>query len=229
MSTHISYKYVGSIILCALFTLSSNTYSASVTYTSQPNFLTALGGSGATLDFEAQTSGDIINSGTSIGDISFSYSIGPPPTDMMVTNDFLTTSGNNYLGLDDAGNFNLFIAGDAFSMSFATPTYALGMYFVSGDPLFNGDIQLITSSGTALNSDVIDVTLGDGGLAYYVGLISDTAFNSASIQFDVAAEGAFLYSVDDITTSTSVVPVPAAVWLFGSGLIGLIHLGKRRK
>lgn len=29
--------------------------------------------------------------------------------------------------------------------------------------------------------------------------------------------------------ATSVVPVPAAVWLFGSGLIGLIGIARRKK
>jgi hypothetical protein len=31
------------------------------------------------------------------------------------------------------------------------------------------------------------------------------------------------------TTSVTVVPVPAAAWLFGSGLIGLISLARRKK
>lgn len=34
---------------------------------------------------------------------------------------------------------------------------------------------------------------------------------------------------DDASFSTAVVPVPAAVWLFGSGLLGLIGVARRRK
>jgi len=30
-------------------------------------------------------------------------------------------------------------------------------------------------------------------------------------------------------TGTAVIPVPAAAWLFGSGLVGLIGFAKRRK
>jgi hypothetical protein len=37
-----------------------------------------------------------------------------------------------------------------------------------------------------------------------------------------------LFLVDDITLSTAAVPVPAAAWLFGSGLIGLLSLARRR-
>lgn len=39
------------------------------------------------------------------------------------------------------------------------------------------------------------------------------------------------YAIDDLnfsTASVSAVPVPAAVWLFGSGLFGLIGMGKRK-
>jgi len=41
---------------------------------------------------------------------------------------------------------------------------------------------------------------------------------------DVGTEGVGIYLV-----RTSVVPVPAAAWLFGSGLIGLVGLARRKK
>ena len=106
-------------------------------------------GSAQTLDFDSLASGTTMASGSSVGGITFTYSIGPS---MMVANDFLTTSGTNYLGLDDPGNYNQFIAGDEFTLSFASPVTALGMYFVSGDPLYAGDIHLITGAGTAFNA-----------------------------------------------------------------------------
>jgi len=45
------------------------------------------------------------------------------------------------------------------------------------------------------------------------------------------------YILDDFGTdilrlsvlSTSAVPIPSAIWLFGSGLIGLISMARRRK
>jgi hypothetical protein len=33
----------------------------------------------------------------------------------------------------------------------------------------------------------------------------------------------------NLTPTPNIVPVPAAVWLFGSGLIGLLGVAKRRK
>lgn len=199
-------------------TLSTSVNAAVLSFTDETSFLASVSGATSTLDFESQSTGSQINSGDSLNGITFDYSIGPPPIDMMVTNDFMTTSGSNYLGLDDAGNYNLFLAGDNFTMTFDAPQYALGMYLVSGDALFSGDFSISTSEGSVFNSDVVDIALGDGGFAYYLGLTSDTAFSSATLQFDALAEGAFLYSVDDITYA-SAVPVPAAVWLFGSGLI----------
>lgn len=90
--------------LCAvaLLGVTSTSHAAVLTYTNQSSFLSSLSGSSTTLDFESQASGSLINSGDTLGGITFDYSIGPPPVDMMVTNDFLTTSGSNYLGLDDA-------------------------------------------------------------------------------------------------------------------------------
>lgn len=45
---------------------------------------------------------------------------------------------------------------------------------------------------------------------------------------DPAAQAGSIFW-DDISLEVSAVPVPAAVWLFGSGLIGLIGIARRRK
>ena len=70
------------------------------------------------------------------------------------------------------------------------------------------------------------------------------AFILASVVFDVnqtTGVGVFSLLVNDLSDSfggpldsttiaatVQVVPVPAAIWLFGTGLIGLIGFGKRR-
>ena len=36
-------------------------------------------------------------------------------------------------------------------------------------------------------------------------------------------------AIDNVTVSATVVPVPAAVWLFGSGLVGLVGIARRKK
>ena len=55
--------------------------------------------------------------------------------------------------------------------------------------------------------------------------------NTATVRFIVlgllGSGGAGFF--DDISANQVVVPVPAAVWLFGSGLIGLVGVARRRK
>ncbi len=63
------------------------------------------------------------------------------------------------------------------------------------------------ATGDASQSGVIQFTLGAGGV------------NSMSISGFVDSNG----------TAESVVPVPAAVWLFGSGLLGLVGVARRKQ
>ena len=52
-----------------------------------------------------------------------------------------------------------------------------------------------------------------------------------SVTFDVASGTSYFFGANanaNIYTNVSAVPVPAAVWLFGSGLIGLIGLARRK-
>lgn len=57
-------------------------------------------------------------------------------------------------------------------------------------------------------------SLGFGNMKYVAFNYTDTAFG--------------FYGIDDLEFTT-VIPVPAAVWLFGSGLIGLISIARRKK
>ena len=115
-----------------MFIVSISANAAITAYTDETSFLAALPGTASTLDFDSTTAGTLIPSGNSLGRVTFTYSISG--LDMKVVNDFVTTSPNNYLGLVDAGNYDLLLAGDEFSIAFSSPTNAVGMYFVSGDP-----------------------------------------------------------------------------------------------
>jgi len=46
---------------------------------------------------------------------------------------------------------------------------------------------------------------------------------------DISTKYAWAVQSGDVGTAVSTVPIPAAFWLFGSGLIGLIGLAKRKK
>ncbi len=68
------------------------------------------------------------------------------------------------------------------------------------------------------------------------GYLYDNVYDSLSAAEDrvvldlsqVAVDGAGNYQFGSALVRTSVVPVPAAVWLFGSGLIGLIGVARRK-
>jgi len=61
-------------------------------------------------------------------------------------------------------------------------------------------------------------------------LLDSIAFNSGDLELGQNTEWALDITMNnDVTTNvTTVVPVPAAVWLFGSGLIGLVGVARRR-
>ena len=116
--------------------------------------------------------------------------------------------------------------GPTFSLEFTQPITALGFdYFDSDDT----DAFLIRVSNN--DQPFNDPPWGPGfvGDAFF-GIDSDTPFDRVDISF-FPPEGGFLgsFSMDNIYTKTAVIPVPAAAWLFGSGLLGLIGIARHRK
>ncbi|MGD8933168.1 MAG: VPLPA-CTERM sorting domain-containing protein [Gammaproteobacteria bacterium] len=55
------------------------------------------------------------------------------------------------------------------------------------------------------------------------GVLSGNGFDSTAATWTFSSQGASSYSM-----TISAVPVPAAVWLFGSGLVGLIAVARRK-
>ena len=65
-----------------------------------------------------------------------------------------------------------------------------------------------------------------GGIASVVALGANTWESSWS---QIQADGPFLGFTTDMTMVVSQVPIPAGIWLFGSGLLGLFGVAKRKK
>ena len=221
------------VALCtALAFISSIANAALVTYTDQAAFMAALPGTTTTLNFETVTVPFVINSGDTVDGITFNYNFGPgQPVDMQVSSSidtgYATTSGTNFLGTTDA---DIFLDDDDFTMDFAAVS-AIGLYIITAETpnftLFDDDIQLTAGGGTAyLDVSALQSTLSDGSLVYFLGLIDTTgSFTTASLTTPNSSTG-FYYNIDDITTSA--VPLPGALWLFVSGLLGLITVSRRR-
>lgn len=56
------------------------------------------------------------------------------------------------------------------------------------------------------------------------GIMSGNGFDATPVNWSFSSQSVTSYSM----TATTVVPVPAAVWLFGSGLIGLVAVSRRK-
>ena len=112
----------------------------------------------------------------------------------------------------------------------------VGSLFPSGDSFWIG----LTDSSTFSTEGTFVWT--DGSPLDYTNWASGQPDNSSAgldfVRFDNSIDQ-WLTDVDDSATSayfsvfsaplTSAVPVPAAVWLFGSGLIGLAGVARRRR
>lgn len=101
----------------------------------------------------------------------------------------------------------------------------------------NGSVSSI-SNGDVINLDMSSLDLywsvnnfNVGGLA--TGIVTNVSANGFDYSVSwtgIAATGGFAGSVYNLslTGSGSTVPVPAAMWLFGSGLFGLSALARRK-
>ncbi len=169
---------------------------------------------------------------------------------VVISDGQLNGSGTITGSLSNAGNFNpgnspglLSVNGDFTQSANGTLTIELGG-LLSGSEFDIVDVGGTANLAGTLNLDLFDL----GGGPFTPGLGDTFDFLTAETitgGFDLltlAALGNGLgwqldYLYDEIGTidvarmtvvSVSAVPVPAAVWLFGSGLIGLIGMAKRK-
>lgn len=117
-----------------------------------------------------------------------------------------------------------------FTMSFSgnslVPTFSLGfldldgvVYDLNGGPLGDGT-SLEVEGIAAQNSPLaLGYVVGLGPFGVLCGIGADCATVANSTFGDYSTE----------LVSVSSVPVPAAVWLFGSGLLGLVGVARRKK
>ena len=95
-------------------------------YTTEAAFFIALTGPSQTLDFEGLPVGTLLPSGSTVDGIAFTYTI--PGFTMQIRDDYGTTSGTQYLGVNSIDG--TFLSGDSFTMTLSSPVTALGLYVI---------------------------------------------------------------------------------------------------
>ena len=90
-----------------------------------------------------------------------------------------------------------------------------------------------TGAEVTLFLDGVEVGFGGNGIINswtFLGVIDTAGFNSFEFR-ELNGKGLEVLTIraDDASLGVSAVPVPAALWLFGSGLLGLIGMVKRKK
>jgi hypothetical protein len=208
------------------------------TYTNVSDFDSAVAsgfGAISDLDFDSLVSGSTLASGSTVQGITFTYTIGGGAFDLQVGSTFDTTSTPNYLGTtgDDA-----FLSGDSFTMTFATPESAVGLFVISGGIDFAGDYTLSTALGSVDNSDSTDSTygtLGDGGAVYFLGMVeTDPTMTFTSATFSSLAGLGIPFDIDDIVTTVATssgpppLPDPASTLTLLAGACGGLFAFRRR-
>ncbi len=180
------------VVGSALFTIAC---ADPTTFSNQVEFSAALIGVPTVLDFDSLPAGTTIEDEATANGITFKYNFNGLP--MKVTHLYATTSAPNFLGTGDGGMLH---DGDDFTMTFS-PSSAVGLYFITADPLLDGDIIVAAGGVTAaLQAADIQETLPDGSKVYFLGIVDNhEAFSSARIE--ALAGGFFLYNVDDIITA----------------------------
>jgi hypothetical protein len=191
-----------SLLLVFLALLCSPPAHAEITvFTNRSAFLAATNGlSQEALDFENIPVGTTVTSGTAIEGVTFQYSI--DGFNLMVDDEFYTTSGTKYLGLDSVDG--AFLSGDTLTMIFEHPIHAVGLFMIGVD-ILAGDFELGTNAGSGVNSGIPDTILPDGQ-AFFLGLVQtdpQAGFTRAELKsVDPGFGDFFLFNLDFIVMAT---------------------------
>jgi len=117
-------------------------------------------------------------------------------------------------------------------VSYTTPTAAASGVVIDIDFDETFTIEARDISNNILQTVIISAgDLGTGDATATPWSIQHSSGDIYSLRFvgTRTAGGAFGLGFDNFNTSSAVVPIPAAVWLFGSGLLGLIGISRRKK
>ena len=109
---------------------------------------------------------------------------------------------------------------NTFTFDFSSPITAFG---VDINNFSTPPLTASTNTGSLLAFEIADQPPQTKTI--FFGVVDTTPFNSLSIRWANATNAV---GFDDLVY-TAPIPIPAAVWLFGSGLLGLIGISRRKR
>ncbi|MDX2504381.1 MAG: VPLPA-CTERM sorting domain-containing protein [Gammaproteobacteria bacterium] len=99
------------------------------------------------------------------------------------------------------------------------------------NPLTPSPVTLWSVAGFSFSMDSVTIGLQDASnlVLSGTGTITGAGFDATQGTWEFSGQTASDVTFSWSSSNNTVVPVPAAVWLFGSGLIGLIGVARRKK
>lgn len=162
-------------------------------------------------------------------------SINGDPSNFLLANIDFNLNGNLFktqIVLDDTGFLSALSKGIPTVGTIFDQT-ACGIDLTCGVPASSDIAQNQYAIGPALVSTTSFNTIGQTGLGTNIDQLSlgaDDGIGGSPMDNGVFLGNNINYDITSITvTNVSAIPLPAAVWLFGSGFIGLISIAKRKR
>jgi hypothetical protein len=157
-----------------------------------------------------------------------------------------TNEDTDFIQLNFGGGLGISTNGGSLAMfddeaGFAGPALEIGadgghvVFSDNGDGSWNAEVFDVTntSGGSITLSNNANFVLGiswNGGANYFgdSGWSLQSSPDTYLINFDGIVQGPRRISGSTLAVDLAPIPVPAAVWLFGSGLLGLVAVARRR-
>jgi hypothetical protein len=220
--------------IAVLLALSAPSQASIVGYSSRSTFNTAISGwASTTTNFDSELLGSTYATGTGPTGSGFTLDLSGGSLGFnlpVIANNFWTTSGTQYLGLNNPDT--ALQAGDLLTFTFASSVRAFGLYVIGTNGILPGDMRLTTSGGdSVVNSGTADLKSAANDYAYFLGFASNNSdtFTSVTLDYAVLGIGASLpIAIDDVVLAVKdsgngggTVPEPGTLGLLFTALFAL--------
>ena len=248
------FNYTGGSITADITNTANFNLKGNGTRTIDGNITNEAGGTVTVTNTIATYTGAFVNRGAYISDPSTSnfsdlevsasgYLTGGAGDIFSISGDFINQSSeqdlwdtvNAYLGFvtGDDGSHDVYISGldlgislAGYTDNFAWDTLSIStgnsLTFFDGNAVAGGALYVSTLLGVDFTNMQVNNIFGVNGLNIYYDTLDEDSAYLGGFTYDLMGGGQL------IPLNKPVVPIPASVWLFGSGLIGLIGVARRK-